>query len=124
MSTTIIPEGYRSALSLYETQLAIGMLKNVFAEKLSAAVNNCVDGANGLCRIINFVKIGNDRLLIGDGDVEAVKLPLAQEIPYLLRLQRDEPVGVVPQQAVDFWGKAVAQLAADEPAVHQQITSL
>ena len=39
MSTTIIPEGYRSALSLYETQLAIGMLKNVFAEKLSAALN-------------------------------------------------------------------------------------
>ncbi|MEA4823919.1 MAG: aspartate--ammonia ligase [Clostridiaceae bacterium] len=39
MSTTIIPEGYHSALTLYETQLAIGMLKNIFALKLSAALN-------------------------------------------------------------------------------------
>ena len=52
------------------------------------------------------------------------ELPLLQEGPHLLRLQGDEPVGVVSQQAVDLWGKAVAQLATNESAVHQQITSL
>ena len=39
MSTTVIPEGYRSVLSLYETQAAIGCLKTVFAENLSRALN-------------------------------------------------------------------------------------
>ncbi len=39
MSTIVIPEGYRSALSLYETQAAIGRLKTVFAADLSRALN-------------------------------------------------------------------------------------
>ena len=36
---TIIPEGYQAALSLYETQRAIGLIKNVFQVKLSAALH-------------------------------------------------------------------------------------
>jgi len=39
MSKTRIPEGYRSVLSVYETQTAIGMLKRTFEDKLSAALN-------------------------------------------------------------------------------------
>ena len=38
MSTCIIPEGYRAALSLYDTQKAIGLIKHDFAELLSASL--------------------------------------------------------------------------------------
>lgn len=39
MSKTVIPEGYRSELSLYETQTAIGILKRSFEEKICLALN-------------------------------------------------------------------------------------
>ena len=39
MSKTVIPESYKSALSLYETQTAIGLIKHIFEEKLCAALN-------------------------------------------------------------------------------------
>jgi len=35
----IIPEGYKSVLSLYETQNAIGKIKRIFEDKLSTALN-------------------------------------------------------------------------------------
>ncbi|HHV29252.1 aspartate--ammonia ligase [Acetivibrio mesophilus] len=39
MKKTIIPEGYKSLLSLYETQTAIGMLKRTFEDELKKALN-------------------------------------------------------------------------------------
>lgn len=39
MSKTMIPQGYKPALSLYDTQTAIGKIKRVFEDKLSAALN-------------------------------------------------------------------------------------
>ena len=36
---TIIPEGYRSLLSVYDTQKAIGLLKRLFEDKLAALLN-------------------------------------------------------------------------------------
>jgi len=39
MSKVFIPKDYRSALSLYETQTAIGMIKRIFESNLSAALN-------------------------------------------------------------------------------------
>ncbi len=39
MSKTVIPQGYKSELSLYETQTAIGFTKRYFEDKLSAALN-------------------------------------------------------------------------------------
>ncbi len=39
MSKIILPKGYQSALSLYETQTAIGVLKRAFEEKLCLALN-------------------------------------------------------------------------------------
>ncbi len=39
MSKLIIPKGYSSRLSLYETQTAIGLLRHTFEEKLCAALN-------------------------------------------------------------------------------------
>jgi len=38
MSHTVIPQGYRSLLSLYETQKAIGLLNRLFEDKLSGAL--------------------------------------------------------------------------------------
>ena len=39
MSTLIIPQGYKSRLTLYETQTAIGELKRLFQDNLSHALN-------------------------------------------------------------------------------------
>ena len=39
MSTTKVPYNYVSALSLYETQTAIGAIKRIFEDKLCAALN-------------------------------------------------------------------------------------
>jgi aspartate--ammonia ligase len=39
MSKLIVPKGYRSALSVYETQTAIGTIKRTFEDNLSRALN-------------------------------------------------------------------------------------
>lgn len=39
MSKVIVPKGYKSALGMYETQTAIGMLKRIFENKLCSALN-------------------------------------------------------------------------------------
>ena len=38
MSKTVIPEAYKSILSVYETQMAIGQLRHIFEQKLSEAL--------------------------------------------------------------------------------------
>ena len=39
MSKILLPKGYKSALNLYDTQTAIGLLKRTFEEKLCLALN-------------------------------------------------------------------------------------
>ena len=39
MGKTVIPEGYRSLLSLYETQKAISLLKRLIEDQLAAKLN-------------------------------------------------------------------------------------
>ncbi|NLB17003.1 MAG: aspartate--ammonia ligase [Clostridiales bacterium] len=39
MSKTFIPRGYRSSLSLYDTQLGIGFIKRIFEDNLSGALH-------------------------------------------------------------------------------------
>ncbi|MFA7636263.1 MAG: aspartate--ammonia ligase [Monoglobales bacterium] len=39
MSKTIIPEGYKSSLNLFDTQVAIGKLKRTFEDNLAQALN-------------------------------------------------------------------------------------
>ncbi len=39
MSKVIVPKGYRTALGMYQTQTAIGMLKRIFENKLCEALN-------------------------------------------------------------------------------------
>jgi len=41
MSKTYIPKDYKSPLSVYRTQMAIGILKRIFEDKLSAALDLC-----------------------------------------------------------------------------------
>ena len=76
---TTIPEGYVSALSLYNTQKAIGLIKNVFQVKLCAALHLkrvtaplFVDPATGLNDDLNGVErpVGFDIPAVGiDGQV-------------------------------------------------------
>lgn len=63
MGKTIIPQGYRSSLSLYETQEAIGMIKNIFQKKLCLALRLkrvtapiFVDPATGLNDNLNGIE--------------------------------------------------------------------
>ena len=39
MSKTIIPEGYKSSLNLFDTQVAIGKLKRIFEDNLAQSLN-------------------------------------------------------------------------------------
>jgi aspartate--ammonia ligase len=39
MSKLVVPDGYRSILSVYETQIAIGSIKRLFEDNLSTALN-------------------------------------------------------------------------------------
>ena len=63
MSKVIIPKNYRSSLSLYDTQTAIGLLKRTFEERLCLALNLkrvsaplFVDPATGLNDDLNGVE--------------------------------------------------------------------
>lgn len=39
MAGTVVPQNYKSALGLYDTQKAIGLIKNIFCEKLCCALH-------------------------------------------------------------------------------------
>ena len=63
MGTVIIPEGYKSCLSTYETQEAVGMIKNLMQKKLCMALKLkrvtaplFVDPASGLNDDLNGVE--------------------------------------------------------------------
>lgn len=63
MGKTVIPQGYHSPLSLYDTQSAIGQIKNIFQAKLGTALNLMrvtaplfVDPATGLNDDLNGVE--------------------------------------------------------------------
>lgn len=63
MGRTVIPEGYRDNLSLYETQKAIGLIKRLFEDKLCGALHLrrvsaplFVDAATGLNDDLNGVE--------------------------------------------------------------------
>lgn len=36
---TIVPEGYKSILSVYDTQKAIGLMKRLFEDRFAAVLN-------------------------------------------------------------------------------------
>ncbi len=63
MSKTLIPKDYKSALSLYDTQMAIGLIKRAFQDNLASALNLkrvsaplFVDAASGINDDLNGVE--------------------------------------------------------------------
>ena len=63
MSRVVVSEGYRSVLSLYDTQEAIALIKKTFEKSLSNALNLkrvsaplFVEGASGLNDDLNGVE--------------------------------------------------------------------
>ncbi len=71
----VIPEGYRSPLGIYDTQMAIGLLHRLFEDNLAAALNLSrvsaplfVDGSTGLNDNLTGVEQGwNISLPANDG---------------------------------------------------------
>lgn len=80
MSKTLIPKDYKSYLSLYETQTAIGVIKRTFEAKICAALNlkrvsaplfvdpdtGLNDDLNGIERAVRFdiADIGRDAVVV------------------------------------------------------------
>ena len=73
MSKTFIPEEYFSMLSLYETQAAIGTIKNIFEKKLSMALR--------LKRVTAPVIV--DPLTGLNDDLNGVERPVTFDVPAL-----------------------------------------
>ena len=68
---TVIPQGYESALGLYETQKAIGLIKQIFLAKLCSALH--------LKRVTAPLFV--DPALGLNDDLNGVERPVAFDIP-------------------------------------------
>ncbi len=85
MSKTYIPAGYSSRLTMYQTQTAIGTLKRIFEDKLSAALNLkrvsaplFVDNGSGLNDDLNGVERAVSFDIKEDGEYASVVHSLAK----------------------------------------------
>ena len=99
MSKTQIPQGYRSALSLYDTQEAIALIKKLFQGNLSHALNLkrvsaplFVDGASGLNDNLNGVERPVSFDILETGEIAEVVHSLAKWKRLALK-RYDFPVG-------------------------------
>ncbi len=99
MSSVMIPAGYRSPLSLYETQEAIALIKKTFESNLSHALNLkrvsaplFVDGASGLNDDLNGVERPVSFDMLETGEEAQVVHSLAKWKRYALQRYRF-PVG-------------------------------
>ena len=85
MSSTFIPQGYHSSLSLYDTQEAIALIKNNFQSNLAHALNLkrvsaplFVDGASGLNDDLNGVERPVSFDMLETGEIAQVVHSLAK----------------------------------------------
>lgn len=99
MSHVIVPAGYRSTLSLYDTQEAIALIKKTFQSNLSHALNLkrvsaplFVDGASGLNDDLNGVERPVSFDMLETGEEAQVVHSLAKWKRYALQRYRF-PVG-------------------------------
>ena len=84
MGKTVIPEGYRSLLSLYETQKAIGLLNRLFEDKLAGAhvldtevvVDGNITTSYGLGGAIPFA-LELVRQLAGEAEADRIRNAIA-----------------------------------------------
>lgn len=72
MSRTIIPEGYKSSLEIYDTQAAIELIKRTFAEYFTRALN--------LKRVTAPLMVRTDSGL--NDNLNGVERPVEFDIPY------------------------------------------
>ena len=87
------------------------------------AVDERVRAADALNFPGENVAEGQHVLFVGDGDVEAAKVPAFEQGAHLLRREGAEAVLVAADHVVDALGIAVAELFADEAVLHQCISS-
>lgn len=90
----------------------------VVSVELSAPADNGIHRADGTGGLGELIEQGDDRLLIGNGDVDAGEVLVAEERLQFLRLQLPEFVVIVREGAVDLGRIAVPEPAADESARH------
>lgn len=90
----------------------------VVSVELSTPADNGIHRADGTGGLRELIEQGDDRLLIGDGDVDAGEVLAAEERLQFLRLQLPEFVVIVREGAVDLGRIAVSEPAADESARH------
>ena len=126
MSHVIIPAGYQSTLSLYDTQEAIALIKKTFQSSLSHALNLkrvsaplFVDGASGLNDDLNGVERPVSFDMLETGEVAQVVHSLAKWKRYALHryhfpvgeglytdmnaIRRDETLDNLHSVYVDQW---------------------
>jgi aspartate--ammonia ligase len=126
MSHVIIPAGYRSPLSLYDTQEAIALIKKTFESNLSHALHVkrvsaplFVDGASGLNDDLNGVERPVSFDMLETGEVAQVVHSLAKWKRYALQryhfpvgeglytdmnaIRRDETLDNLHSVYVDQW---------------------
>ena len=92
----------------------------VVAAEFAAAVDDGIDGADGFGGFVYLIQIGDDRLLIGDGDIDPLKFPALQKGANLLRRKLLQFVWIVADPPVDFRGKTVGKMLPDESVLHGQ----
>ena len=90
----------------------------IVAVQLAAAVDNSIDGAAAHGRLRQVVKMRHNRLLIGDGHVDALETALPKEWRKGIGAQLPQIVRIGRKRPVDFPGKTVAELFAYESVNH------
>ena len=128
--------GERSAAAaeddgLFATNLHAGALDEgeqaadvrVVGDKRAIAVDERVGAADALYFPGEDVAKGQHIFFVGNGDVEAAKVPAFEQGAHTLRGEGAEAVLVAADHVVDALGIAVAELFTDEAVLHQCISS-
>ena len=95
----------------------------VVGNKRVIAVDERVGAADTLNFLGEDVAEGQHVFFVGDGDVEAAKVPAFEQGAHPLRGEGAEAVIVAADHVVDALGIAVAELFPDEAVLHQWISS-
>ena len=98
----------------------IGVVPEETAVRVAHDGVHAADGSGGLGQVVAQGQHGG---LVGDGDVQALKIPVADEVPQPVRGHFKQFVFVISTKGVQLRGIAVAQLLSQQSKAHQ-ITSL
>ena len=87
-------------------------------DQLSVPAHDGVDGTQLPRQRRQFIQIGDDRLLVGNGHIDAGKAFTFQKSFNFFRLLFKYDIGIVPKPGVNLRGIAVPQLPAQKSALH------